>query len=34
VENATADAIYVLDRDLQTKSSDAVVAEDKTVMNP
>jgi ferritin len=32
--NATADAIYVLDRDLQTKSNDAVLAEDKTVMNP
>jgi ferritin len=32
--NGTADAIYVLDRELQTKSNDAVLAEDKTVTNP
>ncbi|MCU7549207.1 ferritin [Chitinophagaceae bacterium LB-8] len=32
--NAGAEAIYVLDRDLQTKSDDAVLAEDKTAANP
>ena len=32
--NAEAEAIYVLDRDLQTKSDDAVLAEDKTAANP
>lgn len=32
--NASAEAIYVLDRDLQTKSDDAVLAEDKTAANP
>ena len=32
--NAGAEAIYMLDRDLQTKSDDAVLAEDKTAANP
>ena len=32
--NATAEAICALDRDLQTKSNDVVLAENKTVMNP
>ncbi len=32
--NAGAEAIYVLDRDLQTKSDDAVLAEDKAAANP
>ena len=32
--NAGAEAIYALDRDLQTKSDDAVLAEDKTAANP
>ncbi len=32
--NASENALYYLDRDLQTKSGDAVLAEDKTALNP
>jgi ferritin len=32
--NAGAEAIYILDRDLKSKSDDAVLAEDKTAANP
>jgi ferritin len=33
-ESATGEALYVLDKDLQTKSDDAVLAEEKTSTNP
>jgi ferritin len=32
--NASGEALYALDKDLQTKSDDAELAEDKTAMNP
>ena len=32
--NASDDALYILDKDLQAKSDDAVLAEDKTALNP
>ena len=32
--NASGEALYNLDKDLQTKSDDAVLAEDKTALNP
>ena len=32
--NASGEALYALDKDLHTKSDDAALAEDKTVMNP
>ncbi|MEO7264477.1 MAG: ferritin [Ferruginibacter sp.] len=32
--NASGEALYNLDKDLQTKSGDAVLAEDKTSLNP
>src|SRR5665647_2346583 len=32
--SASGDALYNIDRDLQTKSDDAALAEDKTVLNP
>ena len=32
--NASGDALYALDKDLQLKSDDAVLAEEKTVLNP
>lgn len=32
--NANGEALYDLDKDLQTKSGDAVLAEDKTALNP
>lgn len=31
---ASGDVLYVLDKDLQTKSDDAILAEDKTALNP
>ncbi len=33
-ENASGEALYALDKDLQTKSDDAALAEEKTAMNP
>ena len=32
--NASGEALYALDKDLQTKSDDAALAEDKTALNP
>ena len=32
--NASGEALYALDKDLQTKSDDAALAEEKTAMNP
>jgi len=32
--NASGDALYNIDKDLQTKSDDAALAEDKTTLNP
>ena len=32
--NASGESLYNLDKDLQTKSDDAVLAEDKTALNP
>ena len=32
--NASGEALYALDKDLQTKSDDAELAEDKTALNP
>jgi len=32
--NASGDALYNIDKDLQTKSDDAALAEDKTALNP
>ncbi|HJS54251.1 MAG TPA: ferritin [Chitinophagaceae bacterium] len=32
--NASGEALYNLDKDLQTKSGDAVLAEEKTALNP
>ena len=32
--NASGEALYNLDKDLQSKSDDAVLAEDKTALNP
>lgn len=32
--SASGDALYNIDRDLQTKSDDAALAEDKTALNP
>ena len=32
--NASGEALYALDKDLQTKSDDATLAEEKTAMNP
>ena len=32
--NASGEALYNLDKDLQTKSGDAILAEDKTALNP
>ena len=32
--NASGEALYNLDKDLQTKSDDAALAEDKTALNP
>src|ERR1035437_9614090 len=32
--HASGDALYNLDKDLQTKSNDAALAEDKTALNP
>ena len=32
--NASGEALYNLDKDLQTKSDEMVLAEDKTALNP
>ena len=32
--NASGDALYVFDKDLQTRSNDAILAEDKTALLP
>jgi hypothetical protein len=32
--NATGEALYNLDKDLQTKSDEMTLAEDKTALNP
>lgn len=33
-KNASGEALYILDKDLQSKSDDATLAEEKTAMNP